>query len=1524
MYKKFLKIIISNLFIVLIALNQNAISKPLPPGSGTGDVPANILILIDSSASMNRKLTAGSGIENPTDIVEDSDGNLIVGEGNFGFIKILTADNTVDRTFAPTTDHPSGNRNFRGYGNKDECLDGSKNFSIRNIHNLGLATNVLGVSGDVIYGNDQKSSQGLIVGINTSGECIEVIDRGDLGFRPYAMEVRTINSKDHLFASGRLFHDGSDSWRRHFYTKNLTTGDSLRCSNNIGGNLGNDIENSYRLTVDNSGSYVYYINSGNISGYELEERGNNYCPKDFVRDRFYSENNSSLKRADAIQVSPDDDDIMYVASSRSDVVQKVTLTNTTLTQVTLAGRKKDAENTANAGALNAGEVNLLDPIALFVTSTKVWVSDKKSTIQEFDENKFTAANINTSWQAEYGGKQETRFEGAKRAIKAVVSDSSLTAGANFGYGHWNSGEGGRKHGARGGKACHFDLDNCNYYRGWNGNHPQGKSRLCNTDSCLEVGISNEGASQIPDAVDATPLAWGTDANAFAQLADEYFREYQNALNLKGSEAEEADCQISYVIVIGDGAWQHGDQAAEKIKLLRQNLGVKTLVVAYGGGISASGLDKFDEMAEAGSCDDAGSPDCQARIDADSPQMLKTELASKIQQIIAERLSFTAPSITATIQEGGSLYQAQFEYIQYGEWRGTISRQSVKGDGSLNTESSEENWNAAEKLKNRSKERNIWTTLPDNSYIGNWNNWTTDDKYLSDIEGLFDYTGNSVLDYHNTTSNCSSADDVEDGINDDIKGLINFVRGIDYFDYDGDCNIIEQRGHLLGDVYNSQLVEVGPPNANSNFTDVNQEAYWRAKNNYQSFVSANQSRQNVIYAGANDGMLHAFNSATGEEEWAFIPPFIASKLPTIINKAYDGKFAGDPGGTNPIFGVDGSPVVHDMYIQGLNADGAYEIGKSWHTILMIPYGRGGAGFSVLDVTNPIINGGQGPLHMYSVFNDHINSKVLLADNTGQITEYQYSQATININNSEEAKIASDNQNVADAADSDTCEETNSCTQQDAIATCQTNDELSSRSFRVSGTAACFTGSKFTFATELTGDGAGNVSQNDLVVTEIENGEKIKKNFTSAIVKDGYLEVDFGAEKTFNVGSGDAVTNQIILQTSCSSVGTDPVGYDYSQLGETWSTPRIFRIPNNKEEGDASINGDKYVAVMGGGMGNTFVCSGSNVFLVNLEDPTNPGSIFGAVVNKGAINIIDTDTSNIANALPTTPVVITPDLTRGVPWRGAMVYFNDLEGKITKINLTNQTINNAKLFDQTTLFKLNATVENGRYSYKSMDATIGSDTGNFWLFGGTGDFQRIGDRSNGMDNILYGIKDEDFPYFEHLNEVTVPGQSDGNFEEEAKKGADAANHIDNTTVCVDTTTDADGLLCPGPNKQAWVIKLDPNEPKRFRKVSAPPTIYKGNVFYPIYEPPEGNTCNIGSAFICSADDECGTNNSSELGTVIAGEDCLFVRRGILSELTVFADTLYGNVAGPAEQEDTLYILSTNAGEVTTYRRSWRENY
>lgn len=51
-----------NIFIflaVLITFPQSY-SKPIPPGSGEGDVPANILFLLDSSLSMRTPVTGGT------------------------------------------------------------------------------------------------------------------------------------------------------------------------------------------------------------------------------------------------------------------------------------------------------------------------------------------------------------------------------------------------------------------------------------------------------------------------------------------------------------------------------------------------------------------------------------------------------------------------------------------------------------------------------------------------------------------------------------------------------------------------------------------------------------------------------------------------------------------------------------------------------------------------------------------------------------------------------------------------------------------------------------------------------------------------------------------------------------------------------------------------------------------------------------------------------------------------------------------------------------------------------------------------------------------------------------------------------------------------------------------------------------------------------------------------------------------------------------------------------------------------
>ena len=239
------------------------------------------------------------------------------------------------------------------------------------------------------------------------------------------------------------------------------------------------------------------------------------------------------------------------------------------------------------------------------------------------------------------------------------------------------------------------------------------------------------------------------------------------------------------------------------------------------------------------------------------------------------MSFTAPSVTATIQEGGAIYQAQFNYEPNGEWRGRLLRKAIRADnGAVEqdldyADENGKNWDAGAKLLEKgSAGRKIWTVLEDPAagYIGNWNNWRP--KYSDQINNLFEFTGNVVEDYHNPSSFCGKG---ENGNLDDISGLINFIRGVDYFDYNAGCDIEEDRGSILADIYHSQLVEVGAPSANTVFQSNNSEAYYRSVSGYGGFKKALKDRPRMIYAGSNGGMLHAFNATDGSEEWAFVPP-----------------------------------------------------------------------------------------------------------------------------------------------------------------------------------------------------------------------------------------------------------------------------------------------------------------------------------------------------------------------------------------------------------------------------------------------------------------------------------------------------------------------------------------------------------------------------------------------------------------------------------------------------------------------------
>lgn len=136
-----------------------------------------------------------------------------------------------------------------------------------------------------------------------------------------------------------------------------------------------------------------------------------------------------------------------------------------------------------------------------------------------------------------------------------------------------------------------------------------------------------------------------------------------------------------------------------------------------------------------------------------------------------------------------------------------------------------------------------------------------------------------------------------------------------------------RNSLLGDIVNSGVAYSGAPTTSIN------------DGGYQAFYAANAARTKAVFVGANDGMLHAFNAATGDELFAYIPSWLRTKLSALTVPSYL---------NNHQSYVDGTPVVGEALV-----------GANWKTVLVSGTGAGGQGVFALDVTNPHPTTGTGP-------------------------------------------------------------------------------------------------------------------------------------------------------------------------------------------------------------------------------------------------------------------------------------------------------------------------------------------------------------------------------------------------------------------------------------------------------------------------------------------------------------------------------------------------------------------------------------
>ena len=355
--------------------------------------------------------------------------------------------------------------------------------------------------------------------------------------------------------------------------------------------------------------------------------------------------------------------------------------------------------------------------------------------------------------------------------------------------------------------------------------------------------------------------------------------------------------------------------------------IDTYAIGFGLGGEASAQDYLKSLV---STDDPSTPEVEGYFSAEDEVQLSQAFSNILARISSTTTSFASPGYSVDLKTGmfneDDIYIPIFDKALTPRWSGNLKKFKLATDSSGKNFVADKNgvaavdnlgvfneeavdfWSASTTGDGRQVDKGGVAQLIDPN-----NRKAVTDLACSSYPCELMASATNRIHPDNDASNNGVITNQVLGLADDVAediriNMLNFIRGRKWNQEEG---IYESFPHM-GDMLHTEPLVV-------TYTE-----------DYESEPTANGQ---VIYATTNEGYLHAFNTVTGKEIFAFMPSSLMKNIPAQFYNSSIGEHA---------YGIDGimsKRIVRD------------EEGNIERVLLYFGLRRGGREYYALDVTSP---------------------------------------------------------------------------------------------------------------------------------------------------------------------------------------------------------------------------------------------------------------------------------------------------------------------------------------------------------------------------------------------------------------------------------------------------------------------------------------------------------------------------------------------------------------------------------------------